>query len=418
MKKNRKILWFSSVQFSDEKIKTTGTWLIAMGNVISNVADIELYNCAYGDVKSITRKDASNITQWIIPRKERLRFNRGSKKLISFIRKIDHDLKPDLIHVWGTESGFGFPIIEARLQTHVLLDIQGLLFSIGRNYYGGLSNNDLIRCIGLKELLRPQHHPYFTRRRYDKRGKHERFLIRQMKNISVQSDWVHSIIRCVNPACSIFQTGIMLRHEYYETLPWVCNNDQKFINIFTSSSSSIPYKGLQLVFEAIALLKVKYPNIKLKIGGDIEIKKKYGCIRNGYTSWLLRKAEKLGIADSITWLGRMDAGEMINEMHNSTLVVIPSYVESYSLFMAEAMMVGVPVVASFTGAMPQLAEHNISALFFPKGDHWACARQIEKIIVDPELAGKLSLEARSLALQRNDQEKVLQTQLDIYNKII
>ncbi|SCD20504.1 Glycosyl transferases family 1 [Proteiniphilum saccharofermentans] len=419
MNKKRKILWFSSLQFSNEKIKTTGTWLIAMGDALAKSPGIELYNVSYGDVKSITQNNVSNINQWIIPDKEREKCHEGTREVISFIIRINQEIKPDLIQVWGTESGLGFSVIKAKLQTPILLDIQGLLFTIPKNYYGGLSRNDLLGCIGLKEILRPQNHPYFIRKEFEKNGKHEWRLIQQMENISVQSDWVNSIVQYVSPKSNIFHTGIMLRREFYETPIWEYQNNSQTINIFTSCSGAIPYKGLQVLFEAIVLLKNKYPNIKLNIGGDIQINKKYyGLIRDGYTSWLLKKVKKLGITDSISWLGKMDVDAMIAEIHRSSLVVIPSFVETYSLFMAECMMVGVPIAASFAGAMPQLAEHNKSALYFPTGDHWACARQIEKIITDQELAKKLSAEARKTALQRNDQTKVLQIQLEIYDRII
>ncbi len=419
MNKKRKILWFSSLQFSNEKIKTTGTWLIAMGDALAKSPGIELYNVSYGDVKSITQNNVSNITQWIIPDKEREKCHEGTREVISFIIRINQEIKPDLIQVWGTESGLGFSVIKAKLQTPILLDIQGLLFTIPKNYYGGLSRNDLLGCIGLKEILRPQNHPYFIRKEFEKNGKHEWRLIQQMENISVQSDWVNSIVQYVSPKSNIFHTGIMLRREFYETPIWEYQNNSQTINIFTSCSGAIPYKGLQVLFEAIVLLKNKYPNIKLNIGGDIQINKKYyGLIRDGYTSWLLKKVKKLGITDSISWLGKMDVDAMIAEIHRSSLVVIPSFVETYSLFMAECMMVGVPIAASYAGAMPQLAEHNKSALYFPTGDHWACARQIEKIITDQELAKKLSAEARKTALQRNDQTKVLQIQLEIYDRII
>jgi len=419
MSAKRKILWFAaSAQFSDEKIKSTGTWLIAMGNAITETTDIELYNVTYGNVKSITQKNANNVTQWLIPYKEKRNYKKASKKLISFVKKINNEIKPDLIHVWGTENGLVSALTEAKIQIPILLEIQGLLFSIARNYYGGLSYNDLLRCIGLKEILRPKNHPYFVRKEFANRGRYETLLIQQMENISVQSDWVDSIIKSLSPKSNIFKAGIMLRSEFYEAPIWEYQKNSQTINIFTSCSAAIPYKGLQVIFDAIALLKNKYPNIRLNIGGGIQIKKKYGFIREGYTSWLLRKAKKLGIADSISWLGKLNANEMIGEMHKSSLVVVPSFVETYCLFMAESMMVGVPIVASFAGALPQLAEHGKSALYFPTGDHWSCAQQIERIITDQELVKKMSVEARNTAFQRNDQAKVLQNQLDIYNEII
>lgn len=418
MSKKRKILWFCTAEFSDEKIKTTGTWLIAMGNALAKSEDFELYNVACGDVESITPRNSENIIQWIVPHEKIKKYNRGSKELIAFIQKIDSEINPDLIHLWGTENGFGFAVTEAKLQTPVLLDIQGLLFAYVQYYYGGLSNLDLFRCIGLKELLRPKNHPFFLRKLFKNKGKHELQLIKQMKNIAVQSDWVDSIIRHVNPTTSIKPTGIMLRSEFYETPNWEYPHADETINIFTSCSGPIPYKGFHVVFDAIALLKKKYPGIKLNIGGKIEVHKKYGVIRDGYTSFLLNKAKNLGITDSITWLGMMDADEMIKEMHRSTLVIVPSFVETYCLFMAESMMVGVPTVASYSSALPELAVHDHSALYFPPGDHWSCARQIERIIIDRTLALKLSTNARSIALERNDESKVLQKQLGIYKSIL
>jgi len=48
------------------------------------------------------------------------------------------------------------------------------------------------------------------------------------------------------------------------------------------------------------------------------------------------------------------------------------------LALAEVMIVGLPTVVSYIGAMPKLAQHNESALYFPVGDYMACSIQIEK----------------------------------------
>lgn len=416
--RKRKIVWFCAAQFTDEKIKTTGTWLIAMGNAIANSPNIDLFNVTFGDVKSITQKNSKNITQWIIPHKERVKYHQGSKKLVSFIKKFNKEVDPDLIHVWGTENGFGFPVMEANLKTPVLLEIQGLLFASVKFYYGGLSFSDLKNSIGIKEVLRPKYHLSSIRRSFKRRGKHELRLIRQMKNITVQSDWVHTIIKYVNPESKLFHTGMMLRSEFYEASQWKHPANDETINIFTSCSGPIPYKGLHVIFEAIAVLKNKFPNIKLNIGGGINIHKKYGLIRDGYTSWMLDKIKELEIEGSVRWMGMMNADEMIREMQRSHMVVIPSFVETYCLFMAESMMIGVPAIASFAGALPELAVPDKSVLYFPMGDHWTCARQIERVIEDSEMVKRLSFESRKIALDRNDPDKVLQTQLNIYNEIL
>ena len=64
---------------------------------------------------------------------------------------------------------------------------------------------------------------------------------------------------------------------------------------------------------------------------------------------------------------------MIGELLNCNVCVMPSFIETYCLAFAEAMMVGVPVVVSFAGAMPELAEHNKEAMFYNPLDHITCA---------------------------------------------
>lgn len=80
-------------------------------------------------------------------------------------------------------------------------------------------------------------------------------------------------------------------------------------------------------------------------------------------------------------------------MHNANAVVIPSFVESYCVAAKESLTVGVPTVISFSGAMPELAIHEKTALFFPPGDALICSNALEKFIVDKEYAKLISQNA-------------------------
>ena len=65
----KKILWFSNCAFSNDKINTTGTWLLAMGEALMLTGKVQIYNITTGNVDSITRRDGNGIFQWIIPLK-------------------------------------------------------------------------------------------------------------------------------------------------------------------------------------------------------------------------------------------------------------------------------------------------------------------------------------------------------------
>lgn len=68
-------------------------------------------------------------------------------------------------------------------------------------------------------------------------------------------------------------------------------------------------------------------------------------------------------------------------------VVIPSRVEGFCLVALEAMAAGVPVVASRSGALPEVL--GDAALYYPPGDVEGMAGAIDRLVRDPELAMKL-----------------------------
>lgn len=114
----------------------------------------------------------------------------------------------------------------------------------------------------------------------------------------------------------------------------------------------------------------------------------------------------------------MNATEIIDIMYKCLGMVQTSYVESYSLAVAEAQAVGIPSIISYAGAMPELATDHESGLFFSPGDHISCANKMIELIENPALAINISEESYTIANERNNNETVLSKQIEIYNKII
>lgn len=412
----KKILWFSNCAFSDEKTRVTGTWLIAMGEALVETGEVELYNVTTGNVRECTQHNCKKITQWVLPTEKRNKSGLPSKKTIDFIRGVEQEVKPDLVHIWGTENYWGMLAANGYLSAPILLDIQGVLSAITRVFYGGLTNKELLQCIGLKEILLPKRLLFSKKNNFEKRSKDEQIIIKNIRHIATQSDWVRANIEYMkrNTEVKMYSSGILLREEFYQAEKWK-NHDSSQKVIFTSSAGINSFKGLHVLFRAIALLKRKYPNIELHIAGS---KPKRRFIQDGYFKWLQREARNLEIIDSVRWLGTLNADQIIGEFHKSSLIVIPSYVESYCLALAEAMMVGLPAVVSYAGAMPELAKQNESALFFPVGDYVSCAHQMDRLLSNADLMKKISELSTLVAAKRNNQSEVVNNQLAIYSSII
>ncbi|HLP04846.1 MAG TPA: glycosyltransferase [Paludibacter sp.] len=416
MLEKKKILWLCSYPLTEVGRKSTGTWLNSMLEALLERDELEMYNISFGKVNGFTRMDYKNLTQWVVPHERPDRKGLASPRTIGFVQKLEKEIGPDLIHVWGTENTWGMLVARKLLQAPALLDIQGIVSEIAKVYTGGLTNKELVQCIGLKEILLPNRFLYFTARTFAKRGIFEKFVIRNFRHVSVQSEWVKSHIEIINPDCRIIPTGLLLRKEFYESRAWSIR-EPGYPVIFTSSSGSIPYKGLHVAFRALAVLKRKFPTIRLRVVGSIH-DTNIRFMKKGYSAWLMREARKLGIAGSVEWLGALDAAGIVEQLQASDVALVTSYIESYCLALAEAMVVGVPSVASYAGAIPELGKHNESVLFFPVGDAVSCASQVEKILVDPGLATTLSGNARATGLERNNRERIATRQVQIYNQVL
>jgi glycosyltransferase involved in cell wall biosynthesis len=411
------VLWLCNRSIEGTADRRDGTWFTAMARALAESGKIRLAVVAQAKVKGATRCDFGDIAQWVVPYEPLGRNGLPSRRTIEAIQQAADKIKPDLIHVWGTENYWGLLTARGILSGPTVLDIQGIKYVCARVYYGGLSLAERIRCIGPLEILRPGSSFLFGKWRFERWGRFEKEMILKHKHISTQSDWVRAHMLTVNPGCTLFKTRMMLRREFFEASPWTPREFQDFTapSVFTCSSGAVAHKGLHVLIRAIAILKRKYPRIVLNVAGDIM---KKGIKRSGYARWLQCEARRLDIENNVHWLGPLDADEIIRQFYQASMVVISSFVESYSLVLAEAMLVGVPIVVSYAGAMPELARHEESVLFFPTGDESACAWQMDRILSDQALAGRLSQNARKTGLSRNEPRAVVERQIGIYNEIL
>lgn len=408
-----RILWLGNCAFSSDKTKATGTWQIAMGQTLERTDHVELSNVTFGPVPKPVQSDSGRIRQWILPQESLGSDGRPSKATVEFVKRLELELRPDLVHVWGTENFGAAMVADGHISAPALLEMQGILFAYAQTFYGGLEFGDLAGCIGPKELLLPWRHLFFRRREYELRGRAEHGIIRAFRHIAVQSEWVRGHIEHENPGCAIHPTGILLRSEFYDSPAWTPRPaDEPWI--FTSSSGSTSYKGLHVLFRAFARVLRAHPRARLRVAGAIQA----GRLPDGYTRWLHRLGAKLGILGSIDWLGPLAADRMADELRAASVSVIPSFAETYCLALAETMVVGTPAVVSFAGAMPELARHGESARFFSPGDAAGCAAQILRVLGSPSEAASLSRAARETGLARNAPGPIVERQLAIYREIL
>jgi glycosyltransferase involved in cell wall biosynthesis len=407
-----RVLWLSNAILCDGDQGYTGTWLHAMAWQLVSSGEVTLGNISSGRVKGLTRQDCGDIKQWVVRASgPSARDGLPSRKVVADILKAANEFSPDLVHVWGTESYWGLLSARKLIKQRTLLETQGLKFAIASVFAGGLSFKEQLACVGLKELFRGTTIPQ-KRKCFEKWGTFEREIITGHRYVATQTDWVKAHVESINPTCTAFHSDLILREPFYQAAPWQFS--QKPL-LFCSAAYSAPFKGLHVAIRAAALLRRKLPGLQLCIAGP---HRRYGTRREGYIAWVENQARDLGLAENVRWLGSIGVDQISKELTSASAIVLPSFIENCSTFMQEAMAVGIPVVASYSGGLPSLARDEESALFFPPGDEAMCASQLERVLTDGDLATRLSCNARAVAFERNDPAKIVAKQLEIYRQVI
>jgi glycosyltransferase involved in cell wall biosynthesis len=112
-------------------------------------------------------------------------------------------------------------------------------------------------------------------------------------------------------------------------------------------SSLWPYKNCDGLLRAFAVAKPQLDGQRLVVvgpGRDTE-----------YVAQLHALADRLGIADDVTWVGGVPLEETVDFYRAADVFVYPSHNETFGLTILEAMACGCPVVTSDTSAMPETA---------------------------------------------------------------
>jgi N-acetyl-alpha-D-glucosaminyl L-malate synthase BshA len=164
-------------------------------------------------------------------------------------------------------------------------------------------------------------------------------------------------------------------------------------------------KGLKYLIEAIPEVSAKFPNIKLVIVGE-------GPERNE----LEKLVKKLGIENHVTLTGRQK--EIPKLLKCADIFVLPSRREAFGLVILEAMITGLPVIASATGGIPEIiTDKKTGILVEPKNSAEISAALID-LIAHPEKRQKLSAAGEKLVHEKFEAKKMAEEYEKIYEEYL
>ena len=169
-----------------------------------------------------------------------------------------------------------------------------------------------------------------------------------------------------------------------------------------------PYKGIQDLLRAVALLAPNEPGVRLTIAGD-------GPFRRA----LEHQAHSLGITDRVTWRGDLRGAEKEEWFRSIDVLAVPSSAwENFGLVALEALTRGRPVVATAFGGLPDIVQDRETGRLVPVADPPALAEALADVLADKERAATWAEAGRRRCLVRFTPEVHVERLLAVYRSVL
>jgi phosphatidylinositol alpha-1,6-mannosyltransferase len=159
-------------------------------------------------------------------------------------------------------------------------------------------------------------------------------------------------------------------------------------------------KGHDSVLDALAEVRRESPDVHYLVVGD-------GPTRGE----LERKAEKLGIADAVTFAGHVPEEELPGCYAAADLFVMVSReraskgdVEGFGIVYLEASAAGRPVVAGRSGGVEDAVEDGVSGILVDPEDPAALVEALSRLLRDPDLRRRMARAGRERVVTRFSRE--------------
>lgn len=142
-----------------------------------------------------------------------------------------------------------------------------------------------------------------------------------------------------------------------------------------------PRKNLNLLLEAFAYLD--HQVVKLAVAGPA------GWLCEG----VFQRVRDLELSEAVIFLGPVTPGDLLYLYNSATALVHPARYEGFGLTVVEAMACGLPVVATATGSLPEVA--GDAALLVPPDDPQKLAAALARVLKDDALRSELGQRGQS-----------------------
>lgn len=411
-----KVLWYEITvpgRYRSSNIKTIGGWQDSLQEIVMQRKEIELYIAFEGCIGMQT-KCIDGVTYIpLVPNmsligNKFLRFydqQYVKRKLLPLFVNAVNEVKPDVIHIFGTEWGLGE--IANYTNIPVVIHLMGCVAPyknalLPPNY----SLFDQIKSAGVNPI---KHYRLFRGLHYYKTWvDFEKNNFRAVENYMGRTAWDKTMCELFHPGCNYYYCSEALRPSFIaETRGW--NNPQNDRLQLITVGCSTHWKGMDMVLKTANILKIHGIKFVWKVAGRMSASLKKE----------IESKEELKFKDCcVEFIGEVSSDNLVSLLLLSNIYVHTAYIENSPNSVCEAQYLGLPIIATYVGGIPSLIENRKDGLLVPANDPFTLAYEIALLSLDVERQKIYSRNTKLRARERHAPEKIYNNLIECYVSLI
>jgi len=112
---------------------------------------------------------------------------------------------------------------------------------------------------------------------------------------------------------------------------------------------------------------------------------------------LKRIISDMGLEGKVQLHGRVEKDRLQGLYQSADIFILPSYWEGYGIVFIEAMSMGLPIISTTAGAIPEVVTHHKTGLLVEAGDIQGLSKSIERLINSSEMRESMGQAGKNIA---------------------
>lgn len=288
------------------------------------------------------------------------------------VARVLREFKPDLVHGFGFETGNA--LIALRSGFPVSCFIQGIA-EVAQAFYGQR---------GLIE------------RKVSVLG--ERLAVPRVRWMVAENQFARDWALSRNPSAHVEVIPHPTREVFFEEAR--PTYEKRILTVGGLDDR----KGMDVVIRAFARLSDAESELVVVGGGPLR-------------AALESLAGELGVGDRVSFTGPLATEGVIREMNRARVLVLASRTDTSPNVVSEAHAIGLPVVGSRVGGIPEMIEEGKDGFLFEREDHTDAASKLAMLLADRSLAERLGKSGREKVRRLNSAQRVAEAHAAFFKRV-